>query len=380
MTPSFPFGDYWWLYLAFTGLVPVLLAIDLTLHRGDRPISPGRAALWTCVWTALAVAFSGAIYLLPAGSSVPATNRQLTLEFLAGFVLEQSLSIDNMFVFALIFRWFGLPSRHQHRVLFYGVLGAIVFRALFIVAGSWLVRFQWVLLSFGLFLIFTGVRLACERDEHPEPGQSPVIRWIARVLPVSRQLHGSLFFVRLNGTLHATPLFVVMVLLETTDILFAVDSVPAVFGVTREPFIVFSSNIFAILGLRSMFFMLSDALDRFHLVKYGVASVLVFVGLKMVWLDRLFGGKFPIGVSLTVITLILAVSVVLSILCAGTEAVSKSRREVSGEPVNSGLTQTDAPAADSAPNQLRPSTVFPAGRYSQATHPSYPSLSSRFKM
>lgn len=310
----FPFADYWWLYLAFTGLVVILLAIDLALHRQELPISFRNAATWTVVWISLALAFSYALYLFTASRHSPAIGRQLSLEFLAGYVVEESLSVDNMFVFVLVFRYFAIPLRYQHKVLFYGVVGAMVFRGVFIAAGSALVRFEWVMMLFGVFLIVTGIRMAVQKEQQLNPDDSLIIRWVRRFFPVTKQLHGSRLFVTVNGIRHITPLMVVLLFLETTDVLFAVDSVPAVFGVTREPFVVYTSNVFAVLGLRAMFFLLAGAMDRFHVLKHGLALVLVFVGLKMVWLDHLFGGKFPIGVSLGIITGVIAVSILLSLL------------------------------------------------------------------
>jgi tellurite resistance protein TerC len=309
-----PFVDYWWLYVAFTGLVGVLLAFDLACHRQDRAISIRAAAAWTAVWVSLALAFSFALFLFASARLSPGIGRQMSLEFLAGYVVEESLSIDNMFVFALIFRYFAVPSRFQHRILFYGVLGAMIFRAIFVAVGATLIRFDWIMVLFGLFLVFTGIRMALEKEKQIDPGDSTVIRWVCRFFPVTRDLRGSRFFVTVNGIRHVTPLLIVLLFLETTDIMFAVDSVPAVFGVTTEPFIVYTSNVFAVLGLRAMFFLLSGALERFHLLKHGLAFVLVFVGLKMIWLDHIFGGRFPIGVSLAIISVVIATSIVLSLL------------------------------------------------------------------
>ncbi|MCX6632818.1 MAG: TerC family protein [Candidatus Solibacter sp.] len=311
--PLFPFADYWWLYLAFTGLVVVLLAIDLTFHRQERPISFRNAATWTAVWISLALAFSYALYLFTAAHYPPNVARQLSLEFLAGYVVEESLSVDNMFVFVLVFRYFAVPLRYQHKVLFYGVLGAMVFRGAFIAAGSALVRFEWVMILFGVFLIVTGIRMAVQKEQQLNPDDSLVIRWVRRFFPVTGELHGSRLLVTVNGIRHITPLMVVLLFLETTDLLFAVDSVPAVFGVTREPFVVYTSNVFAVLGLRAMFFLLAGAMDRFYVLRHGLALVLVFVGLKMVWLDHLYGGRFPIGVSLGIISAVIAASILLSL-------------------------------------------------------------------
>ncbi len=309
----FPLVDYWWLYAAFTGLVAVLLAVDLAFHRQEREISFRNAAAWTAVWISLALAFSYVLYLFAAARHSPEVGRQLSLEFLAGYVVEESLSVDNMFVFVLVFRYFAVPSRYQHKVLFYGVVGAMIFRGLFIAAGTALVRFEWVMTLFGLFLIVTAIRMALQKEQALNPDDSLVIRWVRRVFPVTGEFHGSRFLVTVNGIRHITPLMVVLLFLETTDLLFAVDSVPAVFGVTREPFVVYTSNVFAVLGLRAMFFLLAGAMDRFHILKHGLALVLAFVGLKMVWLDHLYGGRFPIGLSLGIISAVIAASVLLSL-------------------------------------------------------------------
>jgi len=212
-----------------------------------------------------------------------------------------------------VFGFFAVPAKYQHRVLFYGILGALVFRAIFIAMGSVLMQYHWVVIVFGAFLILTGVKMFFAPEKPIDPERNPVIRLFKRLMPVTPQLHGQRFFVRQSGRLHATPLFVALLFLELSDIIFAVDSVPAIFALTREPLIVFTSNIFAILGLRAMYFMLAGAMDKFHMLKYGLAVVLVFVGLKMVWLNEAFGGKFPISWSLGIIVAVIAVSVALSL-------------------------------------------------------------------
>jgi tellurite resistance protein TerC len=319
-----PFADYWWFYLAFTALIAVLLTVDLGLHGKAEAVSFREALTWTGIWVALALAFSYGVSVFASSRFSPAVGRQLTLEFLAGYVVEESLSVDNMFVFAVIFRFFSIPSRYQHRVLFYGILGAMVFRAIFIAIGSALVQFHWTMIVFGVFLVFTGIRLAVGRDKEIRPGDNPIIRLAHRLFPVDRELRGPTFFTRVDGVRHLTPLMVVLLALETTDIVFAIDSVPAVFGVTREPLIVYTSNVFAILGLRSMYFLLAGAMDRFHALKYGLALVLVFVGVKMAVLDGLAGGRFPIDVSLAVISSVIVLSVVVSI--AFPRAVAEAAR------------------------------------------------------
>jgi tellurite resistance protein TerC len=275
----------------------------------------------------LALAFNVGLYLYAASAFVSdprlaaipgfdpeAAARQTALEFLTGYLVEYSLSVDNIFVFVLVMSYFAVPPQFQHRVLFYGILGALVFRAIFIALGSVLMQFHWVLWVFGVFLIFTGVKLALADGQKLEPDRNPLLRLLRRFLPITRDFHDQRFFVRQAGRLAGTPLLVAVCALEATDIVFAVDSVPAIYALTQEPLIVFTSNIFAILGLRSLYFLLGNAVERFHLLRYGLAAVLVFVGLKMVWLDAAFGGKFPIGASLAVIVLAIGTSVVLSLI------------------------------------------------------------------
>ena len=243
-----------------------------------------------------------------------AASRAAALQFLAGYVVEYSLSVDNIFVFVVVLNYFAIPTTLQHRVLFFGILGALVFRAMFIAAGAALLRYQWVILLFGVFLILTGLRMMVtpEREVHPEKNR--IIRLFRRFVPVTPTLHGQSFFVRMDSRLHATPLFVALLFLELTDIVFAVDSVPAIFALTREPLIVFTSNIFAILGLRNLYFLLRGAIDAFHMLKYGLGIVLMFVGAKMTFLNHLFGGHFPITWSLAIIVGVIAASVALSLL------------------------------------------------------------------
>ena len=315
MPTLFPIAEFWWLYAGFVAVVLALLTLDLgVLHRDDREVGFREAAAWCVVWVALALLFNAALYAYVARTFDEATAWQVALEFLTGYVVEYSLSVDNIFVFVVVLGYFGVPARYQHRVLFYGILGALVFRAVFIALGSVLMQVHWVVWVFGVFLIFTGLKLAVTSAESVEPGRNLLLRLLRRIMPVTSDFEGARFLVRRDGRWWATPLLVALVCLEATDVVFAVDSVPAIFGLTREPFIVFSSNIFAILGLRSMYFMLGGAIERFHLLRYGLAVVLVFVGLKMVWLDGWFGGKFPIAASLGIIAAALGASVVLSLI------------------------------------------------------------------
>jgi tellurite resistance protein TerC len=328
MTPTlFPFGDYWWLYVVFTAGVLFLLTLDLgVFHRGARAVSFREAAGWTATWISLALIFNVALYFYArwalaadprlaglAGFDPDAAAWQTALEFLTGYVVEYSLSVDNIFVFVLVLRYFAVPVASQHRVLFYGILGALVFRAVFVALGSVLMQFHWVIWVFGLFLIITGVKFAVI-ETTVEPERNLLLRLIRRLIPVTPGFRGQRFIVREDGRLRATPLLVAVCCVEATDIVFAIDSVPAIYALTREPLVVFTSNVFAILGLRSLYFLLGGAVEKFHLLRFGLAAVLVFVGLKMVWLDDWFGGKFPIAVSLALIGSALAVSMVLSLL------------------------------------------------------------------
>jgi tellurite resistance protein TerC len=324
----FPFSEYWWFYAGFTAFVLLLLALDLgVFHREAHEVSFREATTWSVIWVALALAFNYGFYLYalntfptdPRLAAIPgfdpaAAARQTGLEFLTGYIVEKSLAVDNIFVFVVVFSFFAIPPKYQHRVLFYGIIGALVFRAIFIAMGSVLMQYKWVVILFGVFLILTGIKMFFAPEKGIDPEKNPVIRLFKRFVPVTPQLHGQRFFVTLDGRPHATPLFVALLFLEMSDVIFAVDSVPAIFALTREPLIVFTSNVFAILGLRAMYFMLAGAVDRFHMLKFGLAIVLVFVGLKMVWLNEAFGGKFPITWSLGIILAVIAVSVVLSLL------------------------------------------------------------------
>jgi tellurite resistance protein TerC len=311
----FPFVTYWWFYAAFTAFVLVLLALDLgVFHRHAHVVGFRESLVWSVVWVALALVFNYAFYAYASARFGPDEGHRLGLEFLTGYLVEKSLAVDNIFVFVLVFSYFGIPREYQHRVLFYGIIGALVFRAIFIALGSVLMQYWIVVALFGIFLILTGVKMLWAPEQKIEPERNPLIRLFKRWMPVTPTLHGQRFLVRLNGRVHATPLLVALIFLEASDIIFAVDSVPAIFAISREPLIVFTSNVFAILGLRAMYFLLADAVERFHLLKYGLALILIFVGVKMVWLNDLFGGKFPIEWSLGIIATLLIGSVVASLL------------------------------------------------------------------
>jgi tellurite resistance protein TerC len=315
IAPLFPLADYWWLYIAFTAIVLVLLTLDLgVFHRKAHAPGFREAILWMCVWVALALVFCFGLYQYTSWQFGEVRAKRAALEFLTGYFVEETLSLDNMFVFVLIFAYFQIPAQFHHRVLFYGILGALVFRGIFIAMGSALLQFGWVVILFGLFLVLTGLKMMLGREQQIEPEKNWLMRLIRKVVPVTSDLAGQSLLTRIDGKLHATPLLLALAAIETADIIFAVDSVPAIFAITREPFIVYTSNVFAILGLRSMYFLLAGAIGRFHLLRYGLAAVLIFVGLKMSWLNMQWNGHFPITVSLGVIAFLLSASIGLSFL------------------------------------------------------------------
>lgn len=322
----FPFGDYWWLYGLFTLFVLGLLALDLgVFHKEAHAVGFKEALSWSVVWVGLALLFGWAFYTYAAwklpldprlvGLDHAALAKQSALEYYTGFLVEKSLAVDNIFIFIVVFTFFGIPAKYQHRVLFFGILGALFFRTIFIALGSVLMEYHWLVVLFGVFLVATGIKILFAPEKPIDPEKNPVIRLLRKVIPVSSTLQGDRFFLRDGkGVLMATPLFVCLVFLELSDIIFAVDSVPAIFALTKEPLIVFTSNIFAILGLRAMFFLLAGVMDRFYLLKYGLGLVLVFVGLKMAWLNAAFDGKFPITWSLGIIASVLTLSVTASLV------------------------------------------------------------------
>lgn len=291
----------WWLFGIGVGLA---LVIDLgVVQRRSHEVSFRQAGLWLAVWVAMALAFCGAVHFVH--------GREKALQFLTGYLLEESLSVDNMFVFVMIFHYFDVRPAHQARVLHWGILGAVVMRFLFIYAGIGLVEaFHWMLYVFGALLIFTGAKMAFQGDDKADPSRNPALRLLKKVMPISEQARGELFFERIGGALHATPLFAALLVIEFSDVVFALDSIPAVIAVTRDPFVVYTSNIFAILGLRSLYFLLADLAGRFRRLKVGISVVLCFVGAKM--LAEPFY-EVPIVASLGVIAAILAVSVIASL-------------------------------------------------------------------
>lgn len=318
----FPWRSCWWLYGVFVLLIVAGLFLDLGRRRDSREEGGYRAILGVLIWIGMALLFCAGLYcygLLAfprdprfSGFDTQLLARRSSLEFLTGYLVEQTLSVDNLFIFLVIFDSFGIPVQYRRRVLFYGILGAVLFRGLFIALGSVLISISWVPLVLGVFLAATGIRVAFASEKHADPSASFLVRSLRRYLPLCESLHGGKFVVLESGRLRATPLLLVLLLLELTDVLFAVDSVPAVFAVTRDPFLVFTSNIFAILGLRSLFFVLSGMVAQFRHLKYGLGFILFFVGCKMSWLDHRFEGGFPAAWSLAIILSALTVAGILS--------------------------------------------------------------------
>ena len=293
-----------WFWVGFVAFVLAMLALDLgVFHKEAHAVKPKEAGIWVAVWVTLALLFAAGLWWYAGGT--------VALTFLTGYVIEEALSVDNIFVMVMIFQYFRVPPMYQHRVLFWGILGALVMRGLFIGLGAILIaKFSWLLYIFGALLVFTGVRMAFKQDEEFDAEHNPVVKLTRKFFPVTPKFHGKKFFTLENGKRVATPLFVALVLVEFTDLMFAVDSIPAIFAVTTDPFLVFTSNIFAIMGLRSMYFLLAAVVHRFHLLKYGLAVILVFIGVKMLIVNFY---HIPVAVSLGIILGVLAVSVVASL-------------------------------------------------------------------
>jgi tellurite resistance protein TerC len=305
-----------WFWVGFIAFVLAMLAVDLgVFNRRPHVVSPREATVWTGVWVGLALLFAGGLLVFESHHSA--------LTFLTGYLIEESLSIDNIFVIVLIFQYFAVPAQYQHRVLFWGILGALVMRGLFIGLGAALLaRFEWIIYIFGVLLIVTGVRMAVKRDEEFDAEQNPVVKAVRRVLPLTDGYRGKHFFVVEHGRRYATPLLLVLVLVEATDLIFAVDSIPAIFGITRDPFLVFTSNIFAVLGLRSLYFLLASVVTKFWMLKYGLAVILTFVGVKMLlesWIH------IPILLSLGVVLALLAISIAGSLIWSRREPASEGK-------------------------------------------------------
>ena len=295
-----------WMWAAFIGFVLIMMAVDLFLVGGNQAHRVGfrEAAAWSFVWFTLAMLFNLGLWWYLKGAYGTGVADIKAMEFLTGYLIEKSLAVDNIFIFLMIFTFFAVPAEIQRRVLIYGVIGAIVLRAIMIVAGAWLVQeFHWILYLFGAFLVVTGIKMLVFAEANPDLGKNPLLNWVKRRLRLTPDYRGEKFWVRENGVRVFTPLFLVLVMIELSDLIFAVDSIPAIFAITTDPFIVFTSNIFAILGLRAMYFILAGMADRFHLLKYGLAMVLVFVGTKMLIVDFY---KIPVGLSLGIVGIIIA--------------------------------------------------------------------------
>ncbi len=293
-----------WLWLAVLGGIVAMLAVDLFAHRRAHVIGVREAAVWSGIWVAIGVGFGAWVW--------SAYGSDLGQQYFAGYLIEKSLAVDNVFVWAIIFTYFAVPREYQHRVLFFGVLGALVFRGIFIAGGSVLIAsFSWILYLFAAFLLVTGYRMIRQRNEHLDPEKSRALALFRRYVPMTDAYHGQRFLVRRRGVLMATPLLAVLVLVEVTDVIFAVDSIPAIFAVTDEPFLVFTANAFAILGLRAMYFLLADLMHRFVHLKLGLAVVLIWVGVKMALkIDVVY---IPTTISLAVIATVIGVSIWLSL-------------------------------------------------------------------
>jgi tellurite resistance protein TerC len=335
------FGEMIWLWVGFNVFVLMMLALDLgVFHRDAHEVSVKEAGVWSVVWIGMAMVFNLLLFffweqLVPSSSY---TASQAATAFLTGYLIEKSLSVDNIFVFVLIFTYFSVPAKYQHRVLFWGIIGALLMRGAMIAAGAALIKeFHWIIWIFGAFLIFTGIKMAFHKNEELHPEDNPLIKLFRRLMPVTENYDGQRFFTRRNGVLMATPLFLVLLMVESTDLIFAVDSIPAIFAVTQDPFIVYTSNVFAILGLRSLYFVLAGVIHKFHYLKLGLSVVLTFVGIKMLIPDisRFLTGisyKIPTEISLGVVIGVIAIAVAASLV--------RARRLELAE----GQNQTGAPA------------------------------------
>lgn len=317
MQPDVPSIGSPFFYGVFFVAVLAMIAVDMVAlnRKGAHKVGVKEALSWSLVWVGVAIAFAGWLWWTLAGDPAfgPVVARQKVLEFFTGYVIEKSLAVDNIFVFLMIFAYSKVPAEYQRRVLLYGVFGAILLRALMVAIGAVLVaKFSWVLYLFGAFLVFTGVKMLMpEKDEETDFGSNPLLRFVRNHLRMTDSFHGEQFFVVRDGLRYATPMFLVLVMIELSDVIFAVDSIPAIFAVTTDPFIVLTSNIFAILGLRAMYFLLADVADRFHLLKYGLALVLTFIGVKML-LVKVF--HVPVTVSLAVVFAVIGGSVIASLV------------------------------------------------------------------
>ncbi len=322
------FEQSWFWWVAFNSFVIVMLILDLgVFHRNEHDVKIREAMGWTVFWIALALVFNLGLFMGWFGIYQVGECRKAALQFLTGYLIEKSLSMDNVFVFALVFGAFKIPSRYQHKILFWGIIGALIMRGAMIFAGVKLIEmFDEVMIIFGLLLLFSGIKLVFHKDDGLDVENNKILKFIRKILPVSEKLHGSRFFIRENSKLMATPLFVVLIFIEWADLIFAVDSIPAIFAITRDPFIIYTSNVFAILGLRSLYFALAGILKLFHLLHYGLSVILVFVGIKMILVY--FGYKIPTVFSLFFVVGVLATSIILSLKVKTIQAnVPRNMRE-----------------------------------------------------
>ncbi len=304
----------WWMWTGFAGFVVIACAVDLLVlqKKGAERVSIGQALRWSALWVALALVFNGLLWWYVDGEAGREIANAKAAEFFTGYLIEKSLAVDNIFVFLMLFTYFAVPAQLQKRVLILGVIGAIVLRALMILIGAWLIKeFHWVLYLFGAFLLATGIKMLVFADANSDLEKNPLLKWMRGHMNLTPDFDGEKFWVTRQGVRFYTPLFVVMILIGITDVVFAVDSIPAIFAITEDPFIVMTSNIFAILGLRAMYFLLADLKDRFHLLTYGLGVILVFVGTKMLIVDWV---KIPVGISLGVVGAILAISMIASLM------------------------------------------------------------------
>jgi len=304
----------WWMWAGFGVFVVVMLAVDMFAlgRKGAHKVGAREALIWSIVWFSLAMLFGAALWAWLDHTSGRAIADARAMEYLTGYLLEKTLAMDNIFVFVMIFSYFAVPLEYQKRILVYGVLGAIILRALMILVGAWLIaEFHWVLYVFGAFLLITGIKMFVFADHEPNLATNPLLKWLRQHMRITEQFHADKFWITQNGVRWFTPMFLVLVLIEFSDVIFAMDSIPAIFAVTDDPFIVFTSNIFAILGLRALYFLLADMAERFHLLKFGLALVLIFIGTKMLIVEWF---KVPVAVSLGVVVAVLGTSMLLSLI------------------------------------------------------------------
>ncbi|UYA58889.1 TerC family protein [Pectobacterium colocasium] len=302
-----------WLWGSFAAIVIVMLAIDLLYQgrKGSTVMTFKQAAVWSIIWVTLSLLFNAGFWWYLDGTMGREVANAQSLAFLTGYLIEKALAVDNVFVWLMLFSYFAVPPQYQRRVLIYGVLGAIVLRTLMVFGGSWLVtQFQWLLYVFGAFLLFTGLKMALAKEDDGAIGDKPLVRWLRSRLRMTDSIENEKFFVRRNGILYATPLFMVLIMVEISDVIFAVDSIPAIFAVTTDPFIVLTSNLFAILGLRAMYFLLAGVAERFSLLKYGLAVILIFIGTKMMLIDIF---HIPVAISLGVVASILIITMLINV-------------------------------------------------------------------